>query len=73
MLPFSPIAGDTPLISAEISIEVMLFRLVLAAILAASISYRPWRLLMKNTARVACDTAQAQVIIAVAPCSPARA
>lgn len=65
MLPFEP-SGAVPMVSHEIALPVMLFRLALAALLAASISYRPWRLFMANTTRVAADTAQAQVIIAVA-------
>lgn len=64
MLPFE--LDTAPVASTQIALPVMLFRLALAALLAASISYRPWRLLMANTSRVAYDTAQAQVIIAVA-------
>ena len=65
MLPFEQF-GAAPSVAHDIGLPVMLLRLVLAALLAASISYRPWRLLMANTPRVAADTAQAQVIIAVA-------
>ena len=66
MLPFDSIADAAPHIAHQLPLNVMLFRLTLSALLAASISYRPWRLLMANTTRVAADTAQAQVIIAVA-------
>ena len=66
MLPFveqTDLAAVTP---HHASVEVMLLRLLVAAVLAAIIAYRPWRLFMSNRARVACDTAQAQVIICVA-------
>ena len=66
MPPFYPSAVNLPPIASEATVQVMLFRLLAAAILAAIIAYRPWRMLMKGTTRMASDTAQAQVIIAVA-------
>lgn len=48
------------------SVVSMIVRLLLAAGLAASIAYRPWRAFMPKSLPLATDTAQAQVIIAVA-------
>lgn len=65
-MPFQPPAGLDPVFAHEATIQVMLFRLLAAALLAAIIAYRPWRLLLDGAPRMASDTAQAQVIIAVA-------
>lgn len=66
MLPFVPEELQNTVASPHASVQIMMLRLMTAAVLAALIAYRPWRLFMANTTRVACDTAQAQVIIAVA-------
>jgi hypothetical protein len=66
VLPFDPQAAVAPIAEHHQAVQVMLLRLVAAAVLAALIAYRPWRLLMSNVSRIATDTAQAQVIIAVA-------
>lgn len=66
MHPFVSLDGIDPHVSSFTPIDVMLLRLVLATVLSAAVSYRPWRMFMKNMSRVAYDTAQAQVIIAVA-------
>jgi hypothetical protein len=68
VLPFDPhhAASAVPLAEHHAAVQVMVLRLVTATVLAALIAYRPWRLLMSNVSRIATDTAQAQVIIAVA-------
>lgn len=66
MLPFDPQTAVAPIVEHHDAIQVMLLRLVAAAVLAAVIAYRPWRLLMPSVSRIATETTQAQIIIAVA-------
>lgn len=69
MSPFDPVAANlAPIVEPPANVQEMLTRLLVAALLAAFIAYRPWRLLIPGSQRIATDTAQAQVIIAVAGC-----
>ena len=49
-----------------IHFEVALLRLTAAAALAALVAYRPWRRLLRNVPRVAIETREAQVLLAIA-------
>jgi hypothetical protein len=49
-----------------IHFEVALLRLTAAAVLAALVAYRPWRRLLRNVPRVAVETREAQVLLAIA-------
>ncbi len=51
---------------AHLPLALIASRLALTALLAAAVAFRPWRRLRASVAAVPADTAQAQVLIAVA-------
>lgn len=65
MNPFQTIADPT-LGGIDVPLTEMLLRLLVTLALASAIAYRPWRRALAQTAPLSVETAQAQVIIAVA-------
>lgn len=66
MNPFDLMKGSGPSPELYTPLPDMLLRLLFASALAAFIAYRPWRLLRPKSLPPSAETAQAQIIIAVA-------
>lgn len=67
MPPFEVKADDlTTALSKDLPFMVVIVRLLAATMLSAIVAYRPWRKLFPKSLPLSAETAQAQIIIAVA-------
>ena len=66
MNPFALIDQSTFEVLPDLPFGVVLWRMIAVVALAAIVAYRPWRRLMAETTPIARETAQAQLLIAVA-------